>query len=107
MPREGIPRPVLDSRPELIEFYWLAWELAWNHVLDNPRAAQTPFMDEGVNPDVVWIWDTCFMALFCRYAPTVFPGIESLNNFYLPMHDGIDSGVMIQHPDNPPLFAWV
>lgn len=47
------------------------------------------------------------MAFFTKYSPKEFPGVESLLNFYGPMHDG--SGKLplrIQHPDNPPLFAW-
>lgn len=47
------------------------------------------------------------MALFCKYAPDVFPGVESFENFYQPIHDGRPSPFKIQHPDNPPLFAWI
>lgn len=47
------------------------------------------------------------MALFCKYAPDLFPGVESFENFYQPIHDGRPSPFVIQHPDNPPLFAWI
>ena len=38
-------------------------------------------MDEAFRDDTIWIWGTCFMTLFCKYAPAEFPGVESLNNF--------------------------
>ena len=71
---------------------------------------QSPYIDEAFWNDTIWIWDTAFMVLFCRYAPDVCPGVESLNNFYVPLLDkNIEEGTFplnIQHPDNPPLFAW-
>ncbi|HRJ70714.1 MAG TPA: trehalase family glycosidase [Terrimicrobiaceae bacterium] len=102
-----IPEPVFDAQPGWIKLYWRAQELAYAHVKSVPGLPQNPYMDEGFDPGALWIWDTCFMSLFCRYAPEVFPGIESLNNFYACIHDGVDLPVKIQHPDNPPLFAWV
>ena len=62
-----------------------------------------------------WVWDTCFMAMYCRYAPDQFPGIQSLDNFYeLQRDDGFiamtyDLNIGEEpYPDriNPPLFAW-
>ena len=47
------------------------------------------------------------MVLFCRYAPTIFPGIESLDNFYESILNERPSALKIQHPDNPPFYAWV
>lgn len=101
------PEPFLESEPEFTELYWKAWEIAGDHVLETPGAPQTPYIDEALNPKKIWIWDTCFMAVYCRYAPHVFPGIESLSNFYAPLHDVVKSSLKIQHIDNPPLFAWV
>ena len=105
--RQWLPEPILDSDPELVEFYWKAWEMAWDHIKGCDGVPASPFMDEAFSPRTIWIWDTCFMALFCKYAPERFPGIESLENFYQPMHQGSPSALRIHHPDNPPLFAWV
>jgi hypothetical protein len=63
-------------------------------------------MDEAFDPKTIWIWDTAFMTFFTRYAPARFPGVQSLRNFYEPMHHGGARPFVIQHPDNPPLFAW-
>jgi len=90
-----------------VPFYWKAWELAWSHVLLRDDTPQKFYIDPAMHPGKTWIWDTCFMALFCRYAPGVFPGAESLNNFYYIIHDKKPSAVTIHFADNPPLFAWI
>ena len=104
--RLQLPEPILDERPELLDFYWLAWEQAFSHIMEQDGMPQSPYMDEACWPGDIWIWDTCFMSLFCKYAPGMFPGIESLNNFYAPLHDGYSSSMRIHILDNPPLFAW-
>jgi len=103
---EDMPQIVLDSHPEWLELYKKAWELAAQHIVSVPGMPVERHMDEGFSPDRIWIWDTCFMTFYCKYAPKTFPCIESLDNFYLPMHDGVKSSCLIHHPDNPPLFAW-
>jgi hypothetical protein len=105
--RHALPEPVFDENPEWIDFYWRAWELAWGHVVEKEGAPASPYIDEAFDPNIIWIWDTCFMVHFCKYAPDRFPGIQSFDNFYAPLHDGAESSLSIQHPDNPPLFAWI
>lgn len=105
--QELIPSPIFDKDPSYVDLYWVAWEMAAQRVKHVEGLPQTPYMDEACWDTHIWIWDTAFMALFTKYSPKHFPGVESLKNFYLPMHDG--SGKLplaIQHPDNPPLFAW-
>lgn len=102
-----VPEVILDRHPEYIELYKKAWDIASDHVLDTPGLPVEHHMDEGFAPDRNWIWDTCFMVHYCKYSPGFFPGIQSLDNFYLPLHDKVKSSCLIQHPDNPPLFAWV
>lgn len=104
-----VPRPIYDERPEFIELYWKAWEMAHDSIREKPGLPQTPYLWPGAWDHSIWIWDTCFMAMFGRYAPEVVPAIESMNNFYVPLHDGWEGlyPLNIQHPDNPPLFAWV
>ena len=123
--RDALPRPIFDERPELVELHNRAWEIAHTHIVDVPGLPVRRYMDCGHRSDRIWIWDTCFMALYCKYAPQEFPGIESLENFYsllldddgrpLPKVVGNrwcdkDEGkmldFMVHHPDNPPLFAW-
>lgn len=108
--KQKIPSPVFDKKPEFIELYWVAWEQAHNHIKTQPGLPQSPYIDEAFADSHIWIWDTCFMVLFCKYSPEEFPGVETLNNFYVPFHSSsYKEGTYplnIRHPDNPPLFAW-
>ncbi|WFB36967.1 trehalase family glycosidase [Kiritimatiellota bacterium B12222] len=105
--RSAIPEPIFDENPDWVSFYWRAWELAWDHVIEREGAPASPYMDEAFSTETIWIWDTCFMVHFCKFAPQLFPGIQSFDNFYQPLHDGSPSSLKIHHPDNPPLFAWI
>ena len=105
--RSQVPEPIFDANPGYIELYWKAWEYAWDHVYERDDTPAPRYMDEGLNPNMAWIWDCCFMVLYCRYAPNYFPGIQTLDNFYLPLHKGFKTPLKIHHVDNPPLFAWV
>jgi hypothetical protein len=112
--RSLFPQPIFDREPGYVDLYWKACEQASAHVLEQPGLPQPKYMDEALWDDTIWIWDTCFMALYSKYAPRALPGIESLQNFYEPIHDGVKlhvtdgpDAIIVQHPDNPPLFAWV
>ncbi len=122
-----VPVPVYEDHPEYDVLYQKAWELVREHVRHIEGMPQTPYMDEAFCDTQIWIWDSCFMSLFCKYAQTAFPGVETLNNFYSVLYDGnrlpkIDvtdkephwtkaipgqkNDIKIHIADNPPLFAW-
>ena len=119
------PEPVYDARPEYTELYRKAWDLAYAHIDTIPGIPSPVYMDEAHRSDRIWIWDTAFMGHFCKYCPSTFPGVSSLDNFYsillsgdeapLPLvlgneYCGKDQGKMlpfrIHHADNPPILAW-
>ena len=123
--KDAVPHPVYDSNPGFVELYYKAWELAYSHIDSIPGLPSPRYMDEAHASNLIWIWDTCFMTQFCKYCPDVFPGIESLDNFYELMLSGERKELpkvignewsgegrgkllnfRVQHPDNPPLFAW-
>ncbi len=125
--KKHLPLPIWDNHPEYEKFYTKAWELARDHVRDIPGMPQNPYMDEAFCDTQVWIWDSCFMSLFCKFAQNVFPGVETFNNFYeviynqklLPMiipgenepdwtgaTPGVSTNIKVHIADNPPLFAW-
>ncbi len=105
--RSLIPEPVFDAEPGYIELYWKAWEFAYDHLKLQEGLVQPLYMDEGLWDDTIWIWDSEFMVMFCKYAPALYPGIQTLDNFYYTMLENSGSSLRIQHPDNPPFFAWV
>lgn len=122
-----IPEPIFDKNPEYVNFYYRAWEIVKKHVKEIDGMPQTPYMDEGFCDTQIWIWDSCFMSLYCKYAQNVFPGKETFKNFYYPIHEkvdlpnvipsesepswtgatpGVPFRIQIDIADNPPLFAW-
>lgn len=125
--KDYVPIPVYDENPGYLDFYYKAWELAFKHIKNIPGMPQNPYMDEAFCETQIWIWDTCFMSLFCKYAREVFPGVETFNNFYETLYNGKHLPVVmppkdepkwtcavfgepyeikIDIADNPPLFAW-
>lgn len=105
--RQSVPEVIYDRNPGYVELYWKAWELAAEHIYTHPGMPQERYMSEGCRAGRIWIWDTCFMVQFCKYARDSFPGIVSLENFYAPLHDRQPTTMPIHHIDNPPLFAWL
>ena len=122
-----IPRPVCEDFPQYGALYDRAFEIAHDHVKEIKGMPQSPYMDEGFCDTQIWIWDTCFMSLFCKFAPEVFPGVESFRNFYDVMYHGkelpsvipteyepfwtkatpgVPYGIQVHIADNPPLFAF-
>ena len=122
-----IPHPIDDKNPGYIDFYYFAWQKAFEHIRSIPGMPQNPYMDEGFCDTVIWIWDTCFMSLYCKYAPNVFPGVQSFRNFYQALYEkgtlgfvhaspnepawtlskpGEINPIRVHNSDNPPLFAW-
>ena len=122
-----IPTPVCEAFPNYENFYNKAWELAHAHVKEIDGMPQTPYMDEAFCDSQIWIWDTCFMVLFCKFAQEVFPGVETFRNFYETLYGeksfpeiiatesepwwtgavaGQSMPIKIHLADNPPLFAW-
>lgn len=125
--KDYLPQPVCEEFPEYQEFYKKAWELARSHVKSIEGMPQNPYIDEAFCDTQVWIWDTCFMSLFCKFAQEVFPGKETFRNFYdvlyngkilpevIPTKDepwwtgavpGKPMNIQVHIADNPPLFAW-
>ena len=125
--QDFIPIPIYEEKPEYLEFYKKSWEIAHSHLKHIDGMPQTPYMDEGFCETQLWIWDSCFMSLFCKYAQEVFPGVETLKNFYEVLYNnkrlpkviptekepfwtfatpGEPYEVKVHIADNPPLFAW-
>jgi hypothetical protein len=86
--RRLLPSPVFDEKPEYVEAYWKAWELAFRnfHVPSPESGFVSPFIDAAFNQNI-FLWDTCFMTMFCNYGHPLVPGIGSLDNFYAKQHE--------------------
>jgi glycogen debranching enzyme len=113
--RSKVPEPVLESHPEWVDLYYKAWEICADHVRtlsDGRSYLDVAWMDKNYQ----WVWDSCFISLYARYAPQQFPGMGMLDMFYsLQRDDGYismtyDFDIFAEpwpNRINPPLFAWV
>lgn len=111
----SLPKPYVAGKPLWSELSQAAWKLAFRSIHHRDGLAAPDYIYNCAHPEMIWVWDSCFMALFTRYLPDVFPGIESLDNFYaLQRDDGYismtyrlaDGKEAFGERINPPLFAW-
>jgi hypothetical protein len=117
--RSQLPSPIYDDNPVLVRLYWKAWELAF-HNFQEPAPQSgfvSQFIDASFNKNI-FLWDSCFMTLFCNYAYPLVPGISSLDNFYARQHEdgeicreivrdtGIDFHEWADHEDKPLFSRW-
>lgn len=104
--QSAVPK-VIFSDDNLIKLYNTAWKIAATRVRNGPSSLPvSPYIDESCYDANIWIWDSAFMSLFCRYAPNVFPGTQTLENIYYPIHKNANTGLKVWMPDNPPLLSW-
>jgi len=118
-----IPHPILEDHPDYIRCYWKAWELAFTHFRQPDRRSLfvSNYIDEAFN-EGLFLWDTAFMTMFVKYIHHIFPGIDSLDNFYASQFpDGEivreidertgDARTMFAEPGTPaslnhPILSW-
>lgn len=115
--RGELPDPIWDEEPKWIETYWKAWEIAYRnfHAPAPGSGFVSPFIDAAFN-DNIFLWDSCFMTMFCDVAHPLVPGIGTLDNFYARQHpDGEISREIVratgvdfpqwQNTEDAPLFS--
>ena len=115
--RDKLPSPVFDENPDYVRCYWKACELAFKNFHEPAKDSGfvSQFIDAAFNQNI-FLWDTCFLTMFCNYAHPYVPGICSLDNFYIKQHEsgeicreinrttGKDFEPWI-NADNEPLFS--
>ena len=115
--RDKLPAPIFDEDPNYVTCYWKAWELAFKNFHEPAPSSGfvSQFIDAAFNQNI-FLWDTCFMTMFCNYAHSHVPGIGSLDNFYIKQHEdgeicreinrttGMDFEQWVNN-DNEPLFS--
>lgn len=117
---DEVPRPILPSRPDLVQMYDKCWLLG----LENTHrgAPGSDFVDWYIDEafdNRYFQWDICFAMAWAKYSQGTLPNIESLDNFYRHQHpDGAISGVIREwsgeddQPEDSPwftrnnLFSW-
>jgi len=83
-----LPSPIYDENPLYVQMYWKTWELAFRN-FHEPKPGSgfvSQFIDAAFN-DNIFLWDTCFLTMFCNYGHSLVPGICSLDNFYAKQYE--------------------
>jgi hypothetical protein len=81
--RDKLPSPIFEENTNWVAMYWKAWELAFRNFHEPAPGSGfvSQFIDAAFNNNI-FLWDTCFLTMFCNYAHPLVPGIGSLDNFY-------------------------
>ncbi len=117
--RGRLPSPIFDEDPNYVRCYWKAWEVAFRNFHEPAKGSGfvTQFIDAAFNQNI-FLWDTCFMTMFCNYAHPYVPGIGSLDNFYIKQHEdgeicreinrttGVDFEQWVNKDDEPMFSRW-
>ncbi len=112
----NLPGFVYSDSPELIRLNKASFQIAIENIKELPGENPRPIMTCMPGVDIIWQWDSCFMALFSKYSNNVLNGLNNLDclyNFqrddgYISMAYDIESGEEAYGERvNPPLFAWV
>ena len=88
-----LPEVMWENHNSAIECYYKAWEIAFSNI-SNPSAESgfiSPYIDAAFNGHI-FMWDSCFMLMFGKYASDIFNFQKTLDNFYALQHkDGFIS----------------
>jgi len=117
--RQKLPSPIYAANPLWVQTYWKAWELAFRHFYEPPPGSGfvSAFIDAAFNKNI-FLWDSCFMTMFCNYGYPLVPGISTLDNFYAKQHEdgeicreivratGVDFAPWVNHERNPLFSRW-
>lgn len=82
-----LPALIADEHPSWVAMYDYAWQTAFSNLRQpTPESGFVArYIDTAFN-DAIFLWDSCFMTMFGRYADHVFPFIRTLDNFYAKQH---------------------
>ena len=103
-----LPSPIYDENPAYVSMYWKTWELAFrNFHQPHPRSGfVSQFIDAAFNQNI-FLWDTCFLTMFCNYGHPLVPGIGSLDNFYAKQYDNGEICREINRTTGRDFAQWV
>ena len=86
--KDSLPRPLWDNHSDYINAYYKAWEIAFGNIkqpLPDTKFVSN-YIDAAFN-NHIFMWDSCFMLAFGKYADKVFCFQNTLNNMYSHQHN--------------------
>jgi len=106
--RSLLPSPIADEHPLWVETYWKAWELAFKNFREPAKGSGfvSQFIDAAFNENI-FLWDSCFMTMFCNYGYPFVPGIATLDNFYAKQYVDGEIGREINRTTGVEYTPWI
>lgn len=85
---KNLPEVIADDHPEWTAMANKAWQLAFKNLRQPEQTSDfiANFIDPAFNANT-FMWDSCFMSMFGRYARREFDFMGTLDNFYAKQHD--------------------
>ena len=79
-----VPRPFWEGHDDVVACWRHAWEVVGRSCLRQPEEGSGFVRNYVYTPfgSCVFMWGTCFITMFGRYASHIFPFIAMLDNFY-------------------------
>ena len=114
--QSALPIPVIEGKPEWVDLYYKAWELAFQNIEYVAKEGWKPQLTCMPGVGIVWQWDSCLMAFITNYANGTLSALNNLDNLYRlrRLSDGYMSMAYRIEEEipaygeriNPPLMAW-
>lgn len=114
--KSALPEPVIEGKPEWVDIYYKAWELAFKNIDYVDKEGWKPQLTCMPGVGVIWQWDSCFMTLITNYANGTLNGLNNLDNLYRLRRESDGYMSMAYRIEqeapaygeriNPPLLAW-
>ena len=114
--KSALPMPVIEGKPQWVDLYYKAWELAFQNIDYVGKEGWKPQLTCMPGVGIVWQWDSCLMAFITNYSNGTLSALNNLDNLYRlrRLSDGYMSMAYRIEEEipaygeriNPPLMAW-
>ena len=118
--KELLPKPIWDGHGDALDCYNRTWQIAFANL--KSASEETRFVSDYIDNaffSFSFMWDSCFMVMFGKYAGHIFDFQKTLDNFYSHQHkDGYITRQLFQSEDGarfskddpastgPNIFPW-
>lgn len=105
---DKLPRPIFEENSDYIECYYAAWQIGFRNFYEpQPSSGFVSQYIDAAFSESIFLWDTCFMTMFCNYAHPHVPGICSLDNFYARQYEDGEICREINRTTGEPYSLWI
>jgi hypothetical protein len=104
---DKLPKPIFEENNDYIKCYYAAWKIGFKNFYEpQPSSGFVSQYIDAAFSESIFLWDTCFMTMFCNYAHPYVPGICSLDNFYARQYEDGEICREINRTTGEPYNLW-